>query len=98
MFKKTSERLMRTKCCNQFVGPSSLASKLSVQVRGVRARCRISIGTNVETINLFFHRPVMLQCPLKDHLEDSSVVDEGRAKETLISKKSIYDVSLDDEV
>ena len=39
----------------------------------------------------------MLQCPLKDHLEDSSV-DEGRAKETLISKKSIYDVSLDDEV
>ena len=40
----------------------------------------------------------MLQCPLKDHLEDSSVVDEGRANETLISKKSIYDVSLDDEV
>ena len=40
----------------------------------------------------------MLQCPLKDHLEDSSVMDEGNAKETLISKKSIYDVSLDDEV
>jgi len=46
----------------------------------------------------FFYRPVVLQCPLKDHLEDSSVMDEGNAKETLISKKSIYDVSLDDEV
>lgn len=44
------------------------------------------------------YRPVKLQCPLKDHLEDSSVMDEGSVKETLISKKSIYDVSLDDEV
>ena len=89
---------MRTKCCNQFVGLLSLASKLSVQVRGVHARCPTNIETKVETVNFFFHRPVMLQCPLKDHLEDSSVVDEGRAKDTLISKKSIYDVSLDDEV
>ena len=39
----------------------------------------------------------MLQCPLKHHREDSSVMDEGNAKERS-SKRSIFDVSLDDEV
>ena len=45
---------MRTKCCNPFVDPLSLASKLSVQVRGAHPPCPTNIETNVETVNLFF--------------------------------------------